>query len=130
MNVSCSNGFAPWGIARGQRWLAVVVFLVIEKTGSRRFLLSSAPLTRPYIVKMTWSCPKMPFLSTEDFIFIWSLANAVTKFHISVIQWARKHDIMQKLYFMTLVQKNLNTYNCRFLKLTWKFQIQHTKFWL
>jgi hypothetical protein len=29
-------------------------------------------------------------LSTEDFIFIWFLGNAETKFHISVTQWARK----------------------------------------
>jgi hypothetical protein len=36
-------------------------------------------------------------LSIEDFIFIWFLANAVTKFHISVIQWAKKRYIAQKL---------------------------------
>jgi hypothetical protein len=35
-------------------------------------------------------------LSTEDFIFIWFLENAATKFHISVIQWARKCYIAQK----------------------------------
>jgi hypothetical protein len=29
-------------------------------------------------------------LSTKDFIFNWILANLATKFHISVIQWARK----------------------------------------
>jgi hypothetical protein len=29
-------------------------------------------------------------LSTEDFFYIWFLANAETKFHISVKWWARK----------------------------------------
>jgi hypothetical protein len=51
-------------------------------------------------------------LSTEDFIFIWFLANAVKKFHISVIQWARKGYVAQKRYIMTLFPKILNTYNC------------------
>jgi hypothetical protein len=51
-------------------------------------------------------------LSTEEFIFIWFLANADTKFHISVKQWARKRYIAQKLYIMTLFLTNLNTYNC------------------
>jgi hypothetical protein len=51
-------------------------------------------------------------LSTEDFIFIWFLANAETKFHISVTQWARKRYIARKLYIMTLFLKNLNTSNC------------------
>jgi hypothetical protein len=59
MNVSCSNGFAPWDVVRRQRGSAEVVFFVIEKTGSQGFLLSLTPLMRPYIVKMTLSCPKM-----------------------------------------------------------------------
>jgi hypothetical protein len=37
MNVSCSNGFAQWGMIRRQRRLAAVIFLVIEKTGSQVF---------------------------------------------------------------------------------------------
>jgi hypothetical protein len=60
MNVSCSNGFAPCGVVLKQRRSAAVVFLVIEKTGSQVFLLSLTPLMRPYIVKLTWSIPKMP----------------------------------------------------------------------
>jgi hypothetical protein len=40
-------------------------------------------------------------LSTEDLIFIWFLANAATKFHISVIQWARKCFIAKTLYHGT-----------------------------
>jgi hypothetical protein len=60
MNVSCSNGFAPWGIVRRQRLSAAVVFWVIEKNGSQVFLRSLTPLMFPYIVKMTWSRPKMP----------------------------------------------------------------------
>ncbi len=40
MNVSCSNGFAPWGVVRWQQWSAAVVFLVIEKNGSQVFLRS------------------------------------------------------------------------------------------
>jgi hypothetical protein len=60
MNVSCNNGFAPWGLVQRQRWSAAVVFLVIEKNGSQVFLLSLTPLMRLYIVKMTWSRPKMP----------------------------------------------------------------------
>jgi hypothetical protein len=60
MNVSCSTGFAPWGVVLRQRWSSAVVFLVIEKNGSQVFLLSLTPLMRPYIVKMTWSRPKMP----------------------------------------------------------------------
>jgi hypothetical protein len=40
MNVSCSNGFAPWGVVPQQQWSAAVVFLVIEKNGSQVFLLS------------------------------------------------------------------------------------------
>jgi hypothetical protein len=32
---------------------------VIEKTGSQVFFLSLTPLIWPYIVKMTWSRPKM-----------------------------------------------------------------------
>jgi hypothetical protein len=51
-------------------------------------------------------------LSTEDLIFIWFLANAATKFHISVIQWARKRYIVQKHYIMALFLKILITYNC------------------
>jgi hypothetical protein len=38
-------------------------------------------------------------LSTEDFIFIRFLANAATKFHISVIQCARKCCIAQKIFY-------------------------------
>jgi hypothetical protein len=45
-------------------------------------------------------------LSTEDFIFIWFLANVATKFHISVIQWARKCYIPQKRFVMTFFLKN------------------------
>jgi hypothetical protein len=48
-------------------------------------------------------------LSTEDLIFIWFLANAATKFHISVIQWARKCYIAQKHYIMALFLKILIT---------------------
>ena len=51
-------------------------------------------------------------LSTEDFIFIWFLANAATKFHIFVRQWARKCYIVQKHFVMTFFQQILNTYNC------------------
>jgi hypothetical protein len=39
---------------------AAVVLLVIEKTGSQVFFLSLTPLMQPYIVKITWSRPKMP----------------------------------------------------------------------
>ncbi len=63
----------------------------------------------PYIVKMTWSHPKMP---CPQRFFFWFLANAATKFHISVIQWARKRYITQKLYIMALFLKILITYNC------------------
>jgi hypothetical protein len=91
--------------------LAVVVLLVIEKTGSLEFLLSSTPLMPPYIVKMTWSRFQNAW-STEYFIFIWFRANAATKFHISVIQWARKCYIAQKRFVMTFFQNILNTYNC------------------
>jgi hypothetical protein len=51
-------------------------------------------------------------LSTKDLIFIWFLANAVTKFHISVIQWARKRYITQKRYIMALFLKIFITYSC------------------
>jgi hypothetical protein len=51
-------------------------------------------------------------LSTEDLIFIWFLANAMTKFHISVIKWARKRYIAQKRYIMALFLKILISYNC------------------
>jgi hypothetical protein len=47
MNVSCSNGFAPWGVVRRWRRLALVVFLVIEKTGSQVYLLSLTKLMHP-----------------------------------------------------------------------------------
>jgi hypothetical protein len=57
------------GSDRKQR-LAPVIFLVIEKTGSQVFLLSSAPLMRPYIVKMTWSPPKMPCPQRILFLFV------------------------------------------------------------
>ena len=69
MNASCSNGFAPWDVVRWQRRSAAVVFLVIEKTGSQGFLLTSTPLMRPYIVKMTWSRPKMPCPQRILFLF-------------------------------------------------------------
>ncbi len=111
MNVSWSNGFAPLGLVWRQRQSAVVVMLVVEKTGSQEFLLSSTPLMPPYIVKMTWSCPKMSY--PQSFIFIRFLANATTKFHISVIQWARKCYIAQKLFVIKFFQNILNTYNCR-----------------
>jgi hypothetical protein len=58
MNVSCNNGFAPWGVVGRQRWSAAVVFLVIEKNGSQ-----------VYIVKMTWSRPKMPYPQRILFLF-------------------------------------------------------------
>jgi hypothetical protein len=48
---------------------AVVVFLVIEKNGSQVFLRSLTPLMRPYIVKMTWSRPKMPCPQRILFLF-------------------------------------------------------------
>jgi hypothetical protein len=51
-------------------------------------------------------------LSTEDLIFIWFVANAATKFHISVIQRARKRYIEQKRYIMALFLNILITYNC------------------
>ncbi len=51
-------------------------------------------------------------LSTEDLIFIRFLANAATKLHISVIQWARKRYITQKRYIMALFLKIFITYNC------------------
>jgi hypothetical protein len=50
--------------------------------------------------------------STKDLIFIWFLANAATKFHISVIQWVRKRYIAQKRYIMALFLKILITFNC------------------
>jgi hypothetical protein len=53
MNVSQSNGFDPLGVVWRQRQSAAVVSLVIEKTGSQEFLLSSTPLIPPYIPKMT-----------------------------------------------------------------------------
>ncbi len=60
MKVSCSNGFAPWAVVRWRQQSAPVIFLVIGKNGSQVILLSLTPLMRPYIVKMTWSHPKMP----------------------------------------------------------------------
>jgi hypothetical protein len=68
MNVS-NNCFAPWGVVRRQQWSAVVVFLVIEKNGSQVFLLSFTPLMHPYIVKITWSHPKMPCPQRILFLF-------------------------------------------------------------
>jgi hypothetical protein len=47
----------------------VVVLLVIEKTGSQMFMLSSTPLMPPYIVKMTWSRPKTPCPQRILFLF-------------------------------------------------------------
>jgi hypothetical protein len=67
VNVSWSNGFAPWGVVRWQRKSAAVVLLVIEKIGSQVFLLSSTPLMPPYIVKMTGLAPKC--LSHRGFYF-------------------------------------------------------------
>jgi hypothetical protein len=69
MNVSWSNGFSPWGVVQRRRQSAAVVLLVIEKTGSQVFLLSSTPLMPPYIVKMTWSRPKMPCPWRISFLF-------------------------------------------------------------
>jgi hypothetical protein len=43
--------------------------LVIEKTGSQVFLLSSTPLMPPYIVKITWSRPKLPCPRRISFLF-------------------------------------------------------------
>jgi hypothetical protein len=42
---------------------------VIEKTGSQVFLLSQTPLMPPYVVKMTWSRPKMPCPQRILFLF-------------------------------------------------------------
>jgi hypothetical protein len=39
---------------------AAVALLEIEKPSSPGFFLSSTPLMQTYIVKMTYSCPKMP----------------------------------------------------------------------
>ena len=64
-------------------------------------------------------------LSTEVFFFIWFLANAEAKFHISVKQWARKRYIARKLYIMTLFLTNLNTYNCHNNLIFW-----YVKIWL
>jgi hypothetical protein len=59
----------PWGVVWRQRQLEAVILLVIEKTGSQVFLLSSTPLMPPYIVKMTWSRPKMPCPWRISFLF-------------------------------------------------------------
>jgi hypothetical protein len=88
-----------------------VVLLVIEKEwfsgGFALFNSTDAPLyCKNYLVS------SQNALSTEDFIFVWFLVNAVTKFHISVIQWARKCYIAQKRFVMTFFQNILNTYNC------------------
>jgi hypothetical protein len=58
-----------WGIVLRQWWSVAVVFLVIEKYCSQVFLLSLTPLMRPYIVKMTWSRPKMPCPQRILFLF-------------------------------------------------------------
>ncbi len=42
---------------------------MIEKNGSQVFLRSLTPLMRPYIVKMTWSRPKMPCPQRILFLF-------------------------------------------------------------
>jgi hypothetical protein len=52
-----------------QRQSAAVILLVIEKTGSQEFLLSSTPLMPPYIEKITWSRPKMPCPQRILFLF-------------------------------------------------------------
>ncbi len=67
---------------------ATVVFLGIGKFSSQVFFLFLTPLMRPYIIKMTWSCPKMP---CPRFVFYWVLtilANAATRFCFSVIALA------------------------------------------
>ena len=69
MKVSCSNGFAPWAVVRWRQRSALVIFLVIGKNGSQAFLLSFTPLMRPYIVKITWSHPKMPCPQRILFLF-------------------------------------------------------------
>jgi len=67
-------------------------------------------------------------LSTEDLIFIWFLANAATKFHISVIQWARKCYIAQKYYIMALFLKILITYNCHNSLIFYMLKFRYQKF--
>jgi hypothetical protein len=49
--------------------VVVVVFLVIEKTGSQVFFLSLTPLMWHYIVKITWFCPKMHCPQRIRFLF-------------------------------------------------------------
>jgi hypothetical protein len=92
-----SNGFTPWDVV--QRQSAAVVLLVIEKnwfTGVfALFNSTDAPL---YCNNDLVSSQNA--LSTEVFIFIWFLANLATKFHISVIEWARKCHIALKRYVM------------------------------
>jgi hypothetical protein len=118
MNVSCSNGFASWGVVRRQRRSVAVVFLVIEKNWFpgvfALFNSTDAPLYCKNYLVLSQNC-----LSTEDFIYIWFLAKAATKFHIPVIQRAKKRYMAQKLYIMTLFQKNLNTYNCHNNLISW-----------
>ena len=63
MKVSCSNGFAPGDVVRRR------VLLEIEKSSSQVFFLSLTPLMRPWIVKMTWSYPKMPFPQRVRLLF-------------------------------------------------------------
>jgi hypothetical protein len=57
------------GVVRRQQQSAAVILLVIEKTGSQVFLLSSTPLMPPFIVKVTWSGPKMPCPQMILFLF-------------------------------------------------------------
>jgi hypothetical protein len=76
---------------------AAVVFLGIEKTGSQVFFLSLTPLMRPYIVKITWSRPKMPCPHRILFLF-----GSLRMRRRNFTSWARKLYIAQKRFIMTL----------------------------
>jgi hypothetical protein len=89
-----------------------VVLLVIEKTGSQVFLLSSTPLMPPYIVKMTWSRPKMPCPQRILFLFgSQQMRRQISHFRHTM---GEKCYIAQKLLVMTIFQKILNTFNCHY----------------
>ena len=77
MNVSCSHGFAPWGVVRlWWRSSSRGLKKLVHRCFSSLFSTNAALYCKNDLVSSKNA------LSTEGLIFIWFLANSVTKFHI------------------------------------------------
>ncbi len=107
MNVSCSNGFAPWDVVRRQ-WRSSSWWWKNWFTGV--FPLLNSTDAALYCKNDLVSSQNA--LSTEDLIFIWFLLNVAKKFHIvgeKTFYCAKTlcHDNFPINFYTTMLTKSL-----------------------